>query len=294
MTDTEPAPSEPARSERWSGPEASSTAELERLYRRVDLRMDRPTPARMYDYFLGGKDNFAIDREAADMVIGLLGEQTVKLGPQENRAFLRRAVRWMAQQGIDQFVDLGAGLPTQGNVHQVAHQVNPKAHVLYVDNDPIVFAHGRALLASSDVVEVITADLRHPQDVLQDAATQRLIDFSRPVGLLLFAVLHFVPDELEPRELLNAYLAELAPGSLVAVSHLTMDGFSEQAVAQAAAVYDQATSPMVPRTKNEIADLLADLELVEPGLVRSWQWRPDPRDKLQTNATYGAVGRVRR
>jgi hypothetical protein len=268
------------------------TDELERFYRRIDLRMDRPTPARMYDYFLGGKDHFAVDREAADVVVGLLGEQTVKLGPQENRAFLRRVVRWMAQQGIDQFVDLGAGLPTQGNVHHVVRAINPGAHVVYVDNDPIVLAHGRALLADSPGVEVITADLRRPADILDHPETRRLIDPSRPVGLLLFAVLHFVPDGEQPRELLRHYLSQLAPGSLVGVSHITMDGFPADTVAQAAAVYRKATSPMVPRSRDEIAALLAGLELVEPGLVRTWQWRPDPDDQLRTNATYGAVGRV--
>jgi hypothetical protein len=287
MTNTDPVP--PPDDDAAT---AAAAAELTRLYRRTDLRMDRPTPARMYDYFLGGKDNFAVDREAADVVIGLLGETTVRLGPQENRAFLRRAVRWMAQQGIDQFIDLGAGLPTQGNVHQVAQEVNPDARIVYVDNDPIVYAHGRALLASSPTVEVITADLRQPDDVLNHPATSRLIDFSRPVGLLLFAVLHFVPDDENPRELLDTYLARLAPGSLVGVSHLTMDGFSAEAVEQAAAVYQRATSPMVPRSGDQIARLLDGLDLVEPGMVRAWQWRPDPTDRLTTNATYGAVGRI--
>jgi hypothetical protein len=283
MTSTDPAPP--------SGDE-SSTDQLTRLYQRVDLRIDRPTPARMYDYFLGGKDNFAIDREAADVVIGLLGDEAVRLGPQENRAFLRRAVRWMAQQGIDQFIDLGAGLPTQGNVHQVVQEVNPDAYVVYVDNDPIVFSHGRALLANSSTVEVITADLRRPDEVLAHPTIQRLIDFSRPVGLLLFAVLHFVPDDEAPAELLNAYLSRLAPGSLIGLSHITMDGFPTETIAEAAGVYKRATSPMVPRSGPEIAHLLDGLDLVEPGLVRTWQWRPDPDDDLQTNATYGAVGRV--
>jgi len=281
MTSTEPTPGD-----------TPASAELQRIYQRVDLRTDRPTPARMYDYFLDGKDNFAVDREAADVVIELLGEQTVKLGPQENRAFLRRAVRHMAQQGIDQFIDLGAGLPTQGNVHQVAREINPDAHVVYVDNDPIVFAHGRALLADSPVVQVITADLRRPDDVLDHPVTQKLIDFSRPVGLLMFAVLHFVPDDEQPRELLAHYRSRLAPGSLVGVSHLTMDGFSTEAVAKAAAVYERATSPMVPRSRPEIAHLLDGLDLLEPGLVRSWEWRPAPDDTLRTNATYAAVGQV--
>jgi hypothetical protein len=272
--------------------DAAAAADLRRMYQRVDLRMDRPTPARMYDYFLDGKDNFEVDRAAADVVIGLLGEQTVKLGPQENRAFLRRAVRFMAQQGVDQFIDLGAGLPTQGNVHQVAREVNPDVHVVYVDNDPIVFAHGRALLADSPVVQVITADLRRPDDVLDHPVTRKLIDFSRPVGLLMFAVLHFVPDDEHPHELLTRYVSHLTPGSMVGVSHLTMDGFSTEAVAKAAAVYERATSPMIPRPKAEIARIIDGLDLIEPGLVRAWQWRPGPDDTLQTNATYAAVAKI--
>jgi hypothetical protein len=269
-----------------------SGTEVARLYQRVDLRIDRPTPARMYDYFLGGKDNFAVDREAADAVIKLLGEQTVRLGPRENRDFLRRAVRWMAQQGIDQFIDLGAGLPTQGNVHQVAQEIQPQAHVVYVDNDPIVLAHGQALLATAPTVEVITADLRRPDDILEHPTTRRLIDFSRPVGLLMFAVFHFLPAEERPRELIDTYLSRLPAGSLVGFSHVTMDGFPADAVAEAAAIYQRATSPMIPRSQAEIAFLLDGLDLVEPGLVRTWQWHPDPDDELRTNAAYGAVGRV--
>jgi hypothetical protein len=288
MTSTDPAPrgSDPRSSDE------SSTDQLTRLYQRVDLRIDRPTPARMYDYFLGGKDNFAVDREAADAVIELIGDELGRLGPLENRAFLRRAVRWMAEQGVDQFIDLGAGLPTQGNVHQVVQEVNPNAHVVYVDNDPIVLAHGRALLSNSSTVEVITADLRRPEEVLRHPTVARLIDFSRPVGLLLFAVLHFVPDDESPGELLATYLSELVPGSLVGLSHITMDGLSTEAVAEAAGVYRRATSPMVPRSQAEIAHLLGPLDLVEPGLVRTWQWRPAPDDDLQTNAAYGVVGRV--
>jgi hypothetical protein len=295
MTKADPAASGPAAEPATSAEEAqdqSSDAELRRFYRQVDLRMDRPTPARMYDYFLGGKDNFAIDREAGEAVVELIGEQSARQGPLENRAFLRRAVRWMAQQGIDQFIDLGAGLPTQGNVHEVAQSVNPNAHIVYVDNDPIVLAHGRALLTNSTGVEVITADLRHPDDVRKHSATQQLIDFSRPVGLLLFAVLHFIPDTEKPRELLDAYLAQLAPGSVIGISHITMDGFETESISDAAAIYRRATSPMVPRSRAQIAHLLENVELVEPGLVRSWQWRPDGEDGLQTNATYGAVGRV--
>ena len=255
-----------------------------------EIDTEHPSPARMYDYSLGGKDNFEVDRAAVERVGEIVPEfRSVAVA---NRGFLVRAVDVLARQGIDQFIDLGAGLPTQGNVHQVAREINPDAHVVYVDNDPIVFAHGRALLADSPVVQVITADLRRPDDVLDHPVTQKLIDFSRPVGLLMFAVLHFVPDDEQPRELLAHYRSRLAPGSLVGVSHLTMDGFSTEAVAKAAAVYERATSPMVPRSRPEIAHLLDGLDLLEPGLVRSWEWRPAPDDTLRTNATYAAVGQV--
>jgi hypothetical protein len=258
----------------------------------ADLRIDKPTPARMYDYYLGGKDNFAVDREAADAVIAVLGEALTRDCPLENRAFLRRAVRFLAEQGIDQFIDLGAGLPTQGNVHEVAQSVNPDARVIYVDNDPIVLAHGRALLADSCTVDVITADLRSPDQVFGNPTTNRLIDLSRPVALLFFAVLHFVSDEDGPVELVEQYQAAVAPGSWMALSHLTADGISAEDGSRAAAVYAKATSPLVTRDRDRVAALQGRMEPVDPGLVRTWQWRPDPTDHLRTNGLYGAVGPV--
>jgi O-methyltransferase involved in polyketide biosynthesis len=259
----------------------------------ADLRMDRPTAARMYDYYLGGKDNFAVDREAADRVVELLGERAARQGPLENRAFLRRAVRFLAEQGVDQFIDLGAGLPTQGNVHEVVQQVNPDARVIYVDNDPIVLAHGRALLADSRTVDVITADLRDPEAVLTNPATLRLIDLSRPVALLFFAVLQFVLDEEKPAEIVASYQSAVAPGSWMALSHVTMEGFPAEMIEEVTTIYQQSASPATTRSRAEIAALLGRMEPVDPGLVRAWEWRPEPTDEWRTDWFFGAVGQLR-
>ncbi|HEY6797139.1 MAG TPA: SAM-dependent methyltransferase [Kineosporiaceae bacterium] len=261
---------------------------------RPDLtpHLDRATPARIYDYLLGGKDNFAVDRQAARTLIGLLGEDTARSAAQENRAFVRRTAQWMADQGIGQFIDLGAGLPTDGNVHEVVQQVDPAAHVVYVDNDPIVLAHGRALLADSPDVDIITADLRRPDEVFAHPTTRRLIDTSRPVGLLMFAVLHFVSDDDQPADLVRTYAGQLVSGSMIGLSHTTRDGFAPELVAEAVSVYRRTTTTMTPRSREEIAALLEGFELVEPGLVHPWAWRPDRVDRVGTNVSYGAVARL--
>jgi SAM-dependent methyltransferase len=273
------------------------------------LRIDQPTPARMYDYFLGGKDNFPADREAAEKVIAALGRELTHSVVWENRLFLQRATRVLAEAGIDQFVDIGTGLPTQGNVHEIAGLVNPKAHVVYVDNDPIVLAHGRALLATDATTKVITADLRQPQDILTNPGLLELIDFSRPVGLLLVAVFHFIRDEEDPVGILTALREKLAPGSYLVLSHLTSDGPDAQALAHTEEVYRRATSPMVFRDRETIAGYFDGFELIEPGLTRPWQWRPDdvpipeyayrnhedeehPLEIPRTDWLYGGVARL--
>src|SRR5258707_2823988 len=187
--------------------------------RPVDIRGDRPTPARMYDYFLGGKDNFEVDREAAKKVDAALGRTMTHDIVWENRRFLQRATRWLADSGVDQFLDVGTGLPTQGNVHEIAQHVNPDARVVYVDNDPIVLAHGRALLATNQTTTVITADVRSPREILDHPGTRALIDFSRPVALLVIALMHFITDEDDPAGLLATLVDGLAPGSYLALSH---------------------------------------------------------------------------
>ena len=232
----------------------------------TDLRLDRPTPARMYDYFLGGKDNFAVDREAAEKVKQAI-PNTYEI-VWENRLFLQRAVRHLAEMGIDQYIDLGTGLPTQGNVHEIARQALPRARVVYVDNDPIVLAHGRGLLAGSPGTTVITADMRDPHAILGNTDLRALIDFSRPVAVLFVAVLHFITDSEDPAGIIKAFRGVMAPGSYLVLSHLTTDGPPSAAVARTVEVYEKATSPIVFRTREQIAQLFDGFTLQRPGLVR--------------------------
>jgi len=230
-----------------------------------------PTAARMYDYWLGGHDNFAADRIAALKV----AERTpgVAEAARANRKFLGRAVRYLAgEAGITQFLDLGTGLPTKGNVHQVAQAVTPDAHVVYVDNDPMVFAHSRAL-KTGDAVAVIHADLRDPDTILGHPETRRLIDFSKPLAILFVSVLHFVPDP-GAREAVAAFTGAAAPGSHVVLSH-GYHNQDPQASATTTTVYASTTSPVTQRTPEEILTFFDGLEILEPGLVPVQQWRPD-------------------
>ena len=181
-----------------------------------------PSPARMYDYYLGGKDNFPADREAAEQALSVVpfGREVARA----NRQFLARAVTFMARDGIGQFIDLGTGLPTRPNVHEVARSIQPDARVLYVDNDPMVCSHARALLATNDGVAAIQGDIRTPQAILNDPVTRTMIDFTRPVGVLFVAVLHFLTDDDQPWEQVAAFRWRMASGSMLAVSHITSDG----------------------------------------------------------------------
>jgi O-methyltransferase involved in polyketide biosynthesis len=230
-----------------------------------------PTAARMYDYWLGGHDNFAADRIAALKV----AERTpgVAEAARANRAFLGRAVRYLAgEAGIRQFLDLGTGLPTKGNVHQVAQALTPDAHVVYVDNDPMVFAHARAL-KTGDGTAVIHADLRDPDTILGHPETRRLIDFSQPLAILFVSVLHFVPDP-DARVAVAAYASAAVPGSHLVLSH-GYHNQDPQASAATTTVYASTTSPVTQRTPEEILTFFDGLEILEPGLVPVQQWRPD-------------------
>jgi SAM-dependent methyltransferase len=260
-----------------------------------DLRTDRPTPARMYDYYLGGKDNFAVDREAAEQVLTAAPE--VRVLARENRAFLGRAVRYLAAEaGIRQFVDVGTGLPTQGNVHEVAQAVDPSARVVYVDNDPIVRAHAKALLPADGTTAVIEADMRDPGPILDHPDLLRLIDFAEPVAVLFMSVLHFITDEEDPYGLVAAFRDRCAPGSHLALSHITSPERGADGAEAAADVYkSRATSPAVLRTPKEIGALFDGYDLVEPGLVYLPQWRPDaPGDADDAESVWMlcAVGRT--
>ena len=256
--------------------------------------MSRPNVARMYDYFLGGKDNFAADRAAADKVLALV--PAVRRTVVENRRFLRRAVRFLAgEEGIGQFLDIGVGLPTQGAVHEVAQEVNPQARVVYVDYDPVVVSHGKALLAKPDRSIVVQADLRRPAALLSLPAVREHLDFSRPVALLLVAILHFVSDDDDPRGIVAALSDTLAPGSYLVLSHVSNDRFAdEEAAERVRELYAKSSEPLWARSREQILRFFDGFELVEPGLVRPCEWRPVTGEAAAGIADFGWGGVGRR
>ncbi|MGV9301844.1 SAM-dependent methyltransferase [Nonomuraea sp. NPDC004354] len=227
-----------------------------------------PNVARMYDYFLGGKDNFAADRAAAEKVLEIVPH--IPVGARENRAFLGRAVRFLREQGITQFLDIGTGLPTQSNVHEIA---GPGARVVYVDNDPQVLVHARALLEDTPQVRIVRGDLRAPAAVLADAATH--LDFSRPVAVLLLAIVHFVKDD--PAPIVATLTDALVPGGYLAISHVCHD-LRPEAAPEVERVYQGASAQFTARHSTEVAALFDGLDLVEPGVVNLPEWRPDHPD----------------
>ena len=263
----------------------------------IDLQLDRPHPARVYDYLLGGKDNFAADRAAAQA--GLAANPNSRIPPRENRAFLRRVVRYLARDaGISQFLDIGTGIPTSPNVHEIAQDADPQARVVYVDNDPIVLAHARALLTSGPVGKTayIDADVRNVGRILHSAELRQTLDMNRPVGLLLLAVLHFIADEDDPWDLAARLLAELPAGSYLALSHLTGD-FDPAAWEGVAAVYRRSGVTMQVRPLAAVERFFTGLDLLDPGVVSLPRWRPDPNDLGQQSqptdaavSVYGGLG----
>jgi hypothetical protein len=209
-----------------------------------------------------------------------------------NRAFLQRAVRFLAWAGIRQFLDIGTGLPTRGSVHQTVHEITPDARVIYVDNDPIVLAHSRALLASEHT-EVVEGDLRKPDSILGDAGVGKAIDFDQPVAVLLVAILHFLTDHDQPDQVVGRFVEAMAPGSYLVISHATADS-NPQAATQAARAYEHATSPIALRSYAEVARLFGGLLMIPPGLVQLPDWRPDPSTKGSLEVwAYGGVGQRR-
>jgi hypothetical protein len=224
---------------------------------------DTPSPARLYDYYLGGRDNFEADRDAAEQIRARMPE--LADAAWANRGFHQRAALWMAGTvGIRQFLDIGSGLPTQNNTHQAVQRVAPQARVVYVDNDPLVRVHANALLSGAGNTRFITADLRDPDSVLDDPGTRELIDFGQPVGLLMTAVLHFVADGSNPHRLVARYLAELAPGSYLGLTHITADQKPPAAVQAILGIYSRATEQIYLRTRAEVERFFGGLELVPP------------------------------
>jgi hypothetical protein len=259
-----------------------------------EIDITRPSVARMYDYYLHGKDNYQVDRDAAERVAQAMPE--IGELAKENRSFLRRSVRYMARRGIRQFLDIGSGLPTVGNTHEIAHEIVPDARVVYVDSDPVVLVHGRALLATNAFTTVAQADMRRPAEVLDHARSTGLIDFAAPVGVLMIAMTHFLT--LEEREDVMTPLREaLAPGSHLAATHVTTEGHAPAAVEQIESAYAATPTPIYFRNKSDIALFFDGFELVDPGLVTIDAWNPDSDEtdrpaKKVGKWLYGAIGRL--
>ncbi|WP_067185872.1 SAM-dependent methyltransferase [Microtetraspora niveoalba] len=232
----------------------------------------RPSPARMYDYFLGGGNNFDIDRQTAERVMAVSAE-TVAVA-RSNRRFLIEAVRYAAGRGIRQFLDIGSGLPTAQNVHEVARAVAPEARTLYADNDPSVLPHARALIAGDELTRYIEADARDPEGILTHPETVRLMDFSRPVALLMVAVLHFVRDADDPRGIVAGFMSELPSGSVLILSHVTVDGIDPALWERIQVTNPSMAVPLNFRTGEEIGGFFDGLDLVDPGMVDCRAWAP--------------------
>jgi SAM-dependent methyltransferase len=243
----------------------------------TEVPIDRPSAARMYDYYLGGFHNFEVDRQMAEEAIGLWPE--LPLIMRANRGFLRRAVTYLVNQGIDQFLDIGSGIPTVGNVHEVAHRGNPDARVVYVDIDPIAVAHSRAILQDSPNVATIQADLRDPRKILNDPAVLELLDFNRPAAIFVVAVLHFLPDDAEASAAIQELREALAPGSYLVISHASYEGDPDRS-REHEALYARTPNPLKTRSLEEIRAFFGDFELVEPGLVWLPLWHPERNDDL--------------
>lgn len=237
----------------------------------IDVR--RPNSARMYDYYLGGSTNFESDRDAARQVIAAMPDAITSI--RANRSFLARAVRFCVQQGVEQFLDLGSGVPTVGNVHEVARWLDPRARVAYVDNEPVAVAHGRHLLRNVERTTVTEADLRDVDRVLTADEVTGLLDFDRPIAVLMVSVLNFVEDDDVAREVVRRYTEPLVPGSFLALSHVTPESVPPEVAGRVAELYRNANPPSFWRSPAQISALLEGFDLVAPGLVPPSQWHPD-------------------
>lgn len=237
-----------------------------------DLDVDRPNSARVYDWFIGGTHNYAIDREHGQKCLDLM--PSVAWLCRENRRWLQRAVRYGARQGIRQFLDLGSGMPTEGHVHEIAQSVAPDSRVVYVDNEPVAVAHSEIVLDGVPGAGMVAASLEDTDEVINHPVTRELLDFDQPVMLILAALLHFVPPEGNPERIIERYRRQMSPGSLLAMSHDTGDEQGEE-LYQIQQLYEGTTNPFYLRTRAEFTALFAGFELVEPGVVWTPEWHPD-------------------
>jgi len=287
-----PRPDEPAAEHRPAAvnPYAAERSGSVQLMRR-DFDPNVPNVARIYNWLLGGKDNFAADRRAAAKLLDAVPHAAV--AARENRAFLHRAVRFLADEaGIRQFLDIGAGLPTSSAVHEIIHGAVPLPVVVYADNDPVVIRHAETLTGGAAGVAAIQADLRQPRELLNLAANHNLIDLARPVAILLVAVLHFIEDSDDPFAIVNHYKDHMAPGSFLVISHVTADHIPAGAAFHAREAYADASAPGVPRTRTEVLKFFGGLDMVRPGLVNVSEWRPrDRRPTAGPALFYAGIGR---
>ena len=252
-----------------------------------------PNAARMYDYYLGGKDNYAADRAAAEAVLTVAPE--MREAARSGRALIRRVVEHLVRErGIRQFLDLGSGLPAGENVHQIARAIDPSVRVVYVDYDDVVCIHGRALLAEPDRAIILRRDIREPETILADPDLRGLLDLDQPVAVLMMFLLHLVPDADRPQEVVAAYRRALAPGSFLAISHAANDARPDY-MARISAIYQRANAPFTPRPRPEIEAFFGDFDLEPPGLVNVWPYEQPPpgMDPDLARMGYGAVGRKR-
>lgn len=242
------------------------------------VSLDRPSAARIYDYMLGGYHNFEIDRQVADKFTALLPD--FSLTARVNRAFLRRAASFVAQQGIDQFLDLGSGIPTVGNVHEIVRRYQPDARTVYVNIEPVAIAHAEMLLQDDPGTIAILADVRRPVDVLDHPQVRALIDFSRPVGLFAVALLHYILDDDEAQGVIDAFKNALPSGSYVTIGVWTYDDAPREIMEKYAEMTRVLTTPGAPRPREKVLRYFRGLDLLEPGLVHAPRWRPDGPDDL--------------
>jgi hypothetical protein len=243
-----------------------------------NIPLDKPSPARMYDHFLGGYHNFEIDRKAAEQATSIYPDFPLVM--RVNRAFLRRAVRYLAGQGIKQFLDIGSGIPTVGNVHEVARQANPAARVVYVDSDPIAVAHSRAILGGTSNAAIVQADARQVAEALNHPEAQRLLDLSKPLAVLLVFVLHFITDDEEANRVVRELRDAVPSGSYFVISHGTYEGMPDEIAEPLRRLYSNTTDPVKPRLHADIARFFEGLEMVDPGLVYVPLWRPEGPEDL--------------
>lgn len=255
---------------------------------RIDT--SRPHPARMYDYYLGGQDNYEVDRAAAEQV--LTAAPDVRLSARANRDFLQRAVRSVVQDGVRQIIDIGTGIPTSPNTHEAAHAVDNGVKVAYIDNDPIVSTYAGAKLTNAEHTGFLLADMRDPKSIVEHPALRALIDFSQPVALLLVSVMHFVTDDEDPTGLIGELTGPLAPGSRLVLSHATGDFHDPETATAGSEVYKKATAHLTLRTRDEVVRLFDGFELEEPGVVQVPRWRPEGEitEELSRAAVYSGVG----